>query len=67
MNFINAIKNSNSKSNIELFNKLSNGFLNFKNYIENIFAFVICKENELSKTYKQFGNGKNVFIFVYYV
>lgn len=62
MDIITAIQNTHSKASIDVYNKLSNGFINFKKYIGNIFRSEICRENEFSKTYKLYENGNN-FVF----
>jgi len=59
MNIINTICKSDSNANVDLHIKLLNGFVNFKNYIENIFVIEMSKENKFSLIYGQFKNGNH--------
>lgn len=59
MNIIDSIKKSDLKNKIDLYEKLLNCFINFTQYIKKIFDTEISKDNEFSKIYKQFKEGKN--------
>jgi hypothetical protein len=59
MNIIDSLHESDSKTKIDLYVKLLNGFINFTQYIEKIFDSEILKENAFSKIYGQFNEGKN--------
>ncbi|XP_025409081.1 serendipity locus protein alpha isoform X2 [Sipha flava] len=54
MNIIDSLHESDSKTKIDLYVKLLNGFINFTQYIEKIFDSEILKENAFSKIYGQF-------------
>lgn len=52
---------SDPKTNVDLYKNILNSSVNFTKYIEKIFAFEVSRETELSKSYKQFKDGNNIF------
>lgn len=52
---------SDPKTNVDLYKNILNSSVNFTKYIEKIFAFEESRETELSKSYKQFKDGNNIF------
>lgn len=63
MDIIEKICRCDSKINADLYVHLLNGFVNFNKYIEQIFETEIIKKDEFSRTYEQFKNGINEFVY----
>lgn len=62
MNIIDTMCKNNPNTNIYLHEKLLNGFVNFKKYIEKVFNSEISKQNIFSIEYRQFKNGNYTII-----
>jgi len=60
MNVIDTIHNSDSNTNMDLYVYFLNGVINFSKFIEKIFSTALFENKELSMTYEQFKNGKNL-------
>jgi len=45
---------------MDLYTNLLNGMINFSKFIEKIFATALIENKELSTTYEQYKNGKNI-------
>jgi len=61
MGIIDTISKSDENTNMDLFIKFSNGMNNFSKFMEKIFATALFENKELSSTFEQFKNGKNIF------
>jgi len=57
---IDTIHKSDPNTNMDLYVKLLNGMINFSKFIEKIFPTALIKIKELSTTYEQYKNGKNI-------
>jgi len=67
MNIIDTIQKSDPNTNMDLYVNLLNGMNNFSKFIEKIFSLALFENKELSTTYKQYKNGKNILqIHLYY-
>jgi len=61
MNIIDTISKSDANTNMDLYVKFSNGMINFSKFMEKIFTTALLENKELSTTFEQFKNGKNIF------
>jgi len=60
MNIIDTIHSSDPNTNMDLYVYFLNGMINFSKFIEKIFATALFENKELSMTYEQYKNGKNI-------
>jgi len=61
MNIIDTITKSYANTNMDLYVKFSNEMINFSKFMEKIFTTALFENKELSTTFEEFKNGKNIF------
>lgn len=66
MNIIETISKCDANTNMDLYVKFSNGMINFSKFIEKVFTTTLFENKELSTTFEQFKNGKNIFWIYFY-
>jgi len=61
MNIIETIHKNDPDTNVDIYIKFTNEMFNFSKFVEKIFVTELFKNKEISTTFKQFKNGKNIF------